>query len=102
MTITIFNYTLIYFRKSETDDNLWSRLNFEIKVVFLIGSKSSESLNDEIEKYGDILILDFAESHYRLPAKDFHFLQFIEENCPGTFDMFILGLNNIIIIIINL
>ena len=102
MTITILNFTLIYFRKSETDDNLWSRLNFEIKVVFLIGSKSSESLNDEIEKYGDILILDFAESHYRLPAKDFHFLQFIEENCPGTVDIFILGLNNIIIIIINL
>lgn len=86
MAATIFNSTKIYFRKSETDVNLWSRLNFEIKVVFLIGSKSSESLNDEIEKYGDILILDFAESHYRLPAKDFHFLQFIEENCPGTFD----------------
>lgn len=38
-------------------------------------------LEFEIDKYGDILQLEFTESHYNLPLKDLAFLDFIQKKC---------------------
>ena len=41
-------------------------------------------LKEEIKQFGDILLLDFQENFYRLPAKEAHFLRFIEYDCSGN------------------
>ena len=58
----------------------WHELGFEVKTLFLVASQN-DVLEKEIKKYDDILLLDFKENHYGLPAKDFHFLEFIENKC---------------------
>ena len=58
----------------------WGELGFEVKTLFLVASQNDD-LGEEIKKYDDILLLDFKENHYGLPAKDFHFLEFIENKC---------------------
>ena len=47
----------------------------------MIGSIGSE-LDKEIQSFGDILRLNFTESHYLLPMKDIAFLNYIQESCP--------------------
>lgn len=71
-------------RQTWLNQKYWTDLNFEIKVVFLLASKNSteiEGLLKETEESDDLIILNFQESHYGLPAKDFHFMEFIEEKC---------------------
>ena len=71
-------------RQTWLNQKYWTDLNFEIKVVFLLASINSteiEGLLKETEESDDLIILNFQESHYGLPAKDFHFMEFIEEKC---------------------
>ena len=56
-------------------------LGFDVHVVFLIGSIGNE-LSEEIRSYGDILQLNFTESHYMLPIKDIAYLNYIRQSCP--------------------
>lgn len=75
-------------RQTWLNQKYWTNLSFEIKVVFLLASTNSteiEELMIETEKHDDILILNYEESHYGLPAKDFHFMEFIEEKCRYIF-----------------
>ena len=62
----------------------WKRLGFNIKLVFLIAAVE-ENLEDEIVKFDDILLLDYKENHYGLPAKDYHYLDFIDKKCRNGF-----------------
>ena len=74
----------VLIRQTWLNQKYWTDLNFEIKVVFLLASKNSteiEGLLKETEESDDLIILNFQESHYGLPAKDFHFMEFIEEKC---------------------
>ena len=56
-------------RKTFLREDIWNQLGFAIKIIFLIAS-TDDCLNDEIKKFDDILLLDFEESHYYLPAKE--------------------------------
>ena len=67
-------------RKTFLREDIWNKLGFTIKIIFLIAS-TDDCLNDEIKQFDDILLLDFEESHYYLPAKEYHFLKYIEEMC---------------------
>jgi len=71
-------------RQTWLNQKYWTNLSFEIKVVFLLASINSTEIQElmiETEQHDDILILNYEESHYGLPAKDFHFMEFIEEKC---------------------
>ena len=69
-------------RSTWLNPKYWDRLGFDIKLLFLVASdKFDDKLMDEIDKYDDILLLDYKENHYGLPAKDFHLLEFIEQKC---------------------
>ena len=75
-------------RDTWLNQKYWTNLSFEIKVVFLLASIDSTEIEElliEAEKHDDILILNYEESHYGLPAKDFHFMEFIEEKCRYIF-----------------
>ena len=67
-------------RKTFLREDIWNKLGFTIKIIFLIAS-TDDCLNDEIKQFDDILLLDFEESHYYLPAKEYHFLKYIKEMC---------------------
>ena len=67
-------------RKTFLREDIWDKLGFTIKIIFLVAS-TDDSLKDEIKQFDDILQLDFEESHYNLPAKEYHFLKYIEEMC---------------------
>ena len=71
-------------RETWLNQKYWTNLSVEIRVVFLLASVNSTEVQElmiETEQHDDILILNYEESHYRLPAKDFHFMEFIEEKC---------------------
>ena len=67
-------------RKTFLREDIWNQLGFAIKIIFLVAS-TDDSLNDEIKQFDDILLLDFEESQFYLPAKEYHFLKYIEEMC---------------------
>ena len=70
-------------RKTWLNPVYWNQLGYDIHIVFLVGEKlSNTSLINEFEETGDILQLDFEESHYRLPFKDKAYFEYIQYNCP--------------------
>ena len=73
------------------DREKWKSLNFTIKPVFIIAATDESLLKEELKKFGDILLLDFKENFYRLPAKEAHFLRFIEYHCSGKWLLKILN-----------
>ena len=54
-------------RRTWLDQTNWNPFDVDIKVLFIVGRGE---ISDEVAQFGDILQLDFAESHYKLPAKD--------------------------------
>ena len=62
------------------DVNGYKRMDFDIKVLFLIGHP--DLLASEVKQYDDILQLNFTESHYMLPTKDNAYFDFIRDKCP--------------------
>ena len=58
----------------------WEAIGVDIKVVFLVAS-TNNGLSSEIAKYGDILQVDFDETHYLLPLKDIAFLNYFRDYC---------------------
>ena len=65
-------------------------------MVFLIGSIGA-GLDEEIILHGDILRLNFTESHYLLPIKDIAYIHYIEEHCPQA-DFVFKGDDDILVI----
>ncbi|CAG5081503.1 Oidioi.mRNA.OKI2018_I69.PAR.g9893.t1.cds [Oikopleura dioica] len=88
-------------RKTWVNHDLWSKLGFQIKVVFIIGQKENVNLKEEMTKNGDLLVLDFEESHYNLPYKDMAFLSFIKEKCSSA-DFVFKGDDDILLVPQNL
>ena len=71
-------------RQTWLNPKYWILLGFEIKIIFLVASVDRQEINQlqsEIDKYDDILILNYTESHYGLPAKDYNFMAYIEQKC---------------------
>ena len=53
--------------------------------MFIIAQTEDEvDLAKEIDKEGDLLILDFPETFYNLVYKDIAFLRFIESSCSSV------------------
>ena len=69
-------------RNSWLDTNYWSDLGVNIRIVFLIGRDDRTQLNDEIEKYDDILQIDRGESLYLLSIKDIAAMDYAADSCP--------------------
>ncbi|CAG5102779.1 Oidioi.mRNA.OKI2018_I69.chr1.g462.t1.cds [Oikopleura dioica] len=88
-------------RDTWLNPDLWTKLGFKIKVVFIIGQKENANLTEEMRKNEDLLVLDFEESHYNLPYKDMAFLRFIEEKC-STADFVFKGDDDILLVPQNL
>ncbi|XP_045109656.1 beta-1,3-galactosyltransferase 5-like isoform X2 [Portunus trituberculatus] len=59
-----------------------------IKAVFVVGSPNNEtlqeSLDDEIDKYEDIIQTDFVDTYRNLTYKTISWLSWVKNWCPGT------------------
>ena len=60
---------------------IWERLRFDVHIVFIIGHPG-QVLDNEAALHGDILQLNFTESHYMLPIKDHAYFDYIRYKCP--------------------
>ena len=74
-------------RDSWLDKDYWDELGVNIHPVFLIGS-TFRQLDHEIEKYDDILQINFTESHYLLPIKDNVLLDYVAGHCAHAHYVF--------------
>ena len=68
-------------RETWLNESYWESVGIDIHVVFIIGSVEN-TLADEVMTHGDILQVNFTESHYMLPMKDVAYLNYIQEQCP--------------------
>ncbi|CAG5108629.1 Oidioi.mRNA.OKI2018_I69.chr1.g3882.t1.cds [Oikopleura dioica] len=76
------------FRQSIRDTwlnpDLWKQLGFQIKVVFIIGLKGDEDLEEEMKEHDDLLVADFVENQFVMPYKFKAFWAFMEEKCSNA------------------
>lgn len=64
---------------------------YPTKRVFLLGrpqtaTESQQEIEDESNKYGDILQGDFEDSFQNLTLKDYLFLSWFSEKCDAKYD----------------
>ncbi|XP_063880299.1 beta-1,3-galactosyltransferase 5-like [Scylla paramamosain] len=80
------------FERRERVRSTWASPEFYqytgIKAVFVVGYPNSktlqESLDDEIDKYEDIIQADFMDTYRNLTYKTISWLSWVKDWCPGT------------------
>ena len=71
----------------------------QLKTVFIIAQDRNKPLENSELELGDILQLDFEESHYSLPLKDLAFLEFIGDHCSNLKYAFKVSVTSLLIVI---